>query len=333
MLEYALRMSADGEKTTSRGISGTLARELGALTGLLLICAALSIAKPASFPRADNLLNVLTQVSPVAIVAAGMTFVIISGGIDLSVGSVLSFSACVGGFLGASLGWNAGLSLLGGLLVGLCFGAFNGALVTVVGLPPFIATLGTMGIARGLAFRMTGGQTIYDVEPGFVFLGSGHVGFLPAATVALLVIYVVGHIVLSRTRIGRYTYSIGGNEQASRLSAVPVAWTKLFVYSITGMLAAVAGIVTAGRVNAVAPQAGDGFELDVIAAVVIGGASLSGGQGRMVGSIIGALIMGVVRNGLNLMLIDANWQRVVIGSIILMAAAVDLLQKRRAARG
>jgi len=314
---------------TANGLGTTLARELGALTALLLICGALSIVKPASFPRPDNLLNVLNQVSPVAIAAAGMTFVIISGGIDLSVGSVLSFSACVGGFLTASTGQNGWVALLGALLVGLGFGALNGLLITRIGLPPFIATLGTMGIARGLAFRITGGATIYDVRPEFLYLGSQKLGFIPAAALAMLLAYLGLHFVLTRGGIGRYTYAIGGSENASRLSGVPVALTKLFAYSLTGLLSGVAGIVTAGRVNAVAPQAGDGFELDVIAAVVIGGTSLSGGQGRMVGSIIGALIMGVVRNGLNLMLIDANWQRVVIGSIILLAAAIDLLQKRR----
>ncbi|HEX2924125.1 MAG TPA: ABC transporter permease [Chloroflexota bacterium] len=313
-------------------LTRSLTREFGALTGLVLICIALSIAKPDSFPRADNLINVLMQVSPVAIVAAGMTFIIISGGIDLSVGSVLSFSACVGGYMAASMGLNVWVALAGALAVGLIFGGLNGLLITAVGLPPFIATLGTMGIARGLAYRMTGGATIYDVRPEFIFLGSGKVLGLPAATVALVIIYIVGHLVLSRAKVGRYTYSIGGNEDASLLSGVPVWKTKLFAYALTGLLAAVAGIITAGRVGAVAPQAGDGFELDVIAAVVIGGTSLAGGQGRLVGSIIGALIMGVVRNGLNLMLIDSNWQRVVIGSIIVIAAAIDVLQKKRGAK-
>lgn len=314
------------------GYRRNLTRELGAFTGLLLICIALSIARPDSFPHADNLLNVLMQVSPVAIVAAGMTFIIISGGIDLSVGSVLAFSACVGGYLMATLGVSGWIALVSTLLVGVAFGAVNGLLITRIGLPPFIVTLGTMGVARGLAYRMTGGATIYDVRPEFVFLGSRDIGFLPAATAVLIVVYLIGHIVLTRTRVGRYTYAVGGSEDASHLSGVPVARTKLFVYALTGFLAGLAGIITAGRVGAVAPQAGDGFELDVIAAVVIGGTSLSGGQGRLVGSIIGALIMGVVRNGLNLMLIDSNWQRVVIGSIIVLAATIDVLQKRSARR-
>lgn len=315
-------------KDKQAGLKPSLTREFGALTGLVLICIGLSILKPESFLSADNLLNVLTQVSPVAIVAAGMTFVIISGGIDLSVGSVLSFSACVGGYLAASMGLNVWIAIAGTLVVGLLFGLANGLLITRIGLPPFIATLGAMGIARGLAFRMTGGATIYDIQPAYVFLGSGSIGPIPAAIFAFALVYIVGQMVLAKTRIGRYTYAIGGSEDASRLSGVPVHRTKLFVYAITGFLAGLAGIIMAGRVNAIAPQAGDGFELDVIAAVVIGGASLSGGQGRLVGSVIGALIMGVVRNGLNLMLVDSNWQRVVIGSIIVLAATVDALQKR-----
>ena len=321
------------ERPAIVGASKVLARELGALTALLVICVALALAKPQAFPRPDNLLNVLTQVAPVAIVAAGMTLVIISGGIDLSVGSVLAFSGCTGGYLMASRGMNGWEGLLGSLLVGLGFGLVNGLLITRIGLPPFIATLGIMGIARGLAFRTTGGATIYNVRPEFLFLGSSKIGFLPTATIALIIVYLVGHYVLAKTRVGRYTYAIGGNEAASRLSGVPVAGAKLFAYGVTGLLAGLAGIMTAGRVGAATPQAGDGFELDVIAAAVIGGASLTGGQGRMLGSVIGALIMGVVRNGLNLMLIDANWQRVVIGSIILLAATIDLLQKRRSNRG
>lgn len=269
-----------------------------------------------------------------AIVAAGMTFIIISGGIDLSVGSVLAFSACVGGYLGATLGWNVWLTIVGALMVGLCFGAFNGFLITKLSLQPFIVTLGTMGIARGLGYCITDGRTIFDLKPAFFYLGAGRVfgSMIPAATLALVLVYIIGHIILTRMRVGRYTYSIGGNEDASILSGVPVVKTKLFVYALTGLLSAVAGIIMAGRVNAVAPQAGDGFELDVIAAVVIGGTSLSGGQGRLVGSLIGALIMGVVRNGLNLLAIDSNWQRVVIGSIIVIAVTIDVMLKDRGSR-
>jgi len=318
-----------GKATDNKGRWSGLTREFGALTALLLICIALSIAKPESFPHADNLLNVLTQVTPIAVVAAGMTLVIISGGIDLSVGSVLSFSACAGGYLAVTLGMNVWIAMLGSLLVGLAFGTLNGLMVTKVGLPPFIATLGTMGMARGLAFRITGGGTIYNLDKPFLYLGSERVGgVLPAAILVFIFVYITGHLLLTQTRIGRYTYAIGGSEDASRLSGVPVGRTKIFVYAATGLLSAVAGVIMAGRVSAIAPQVGDGFELDVIAAAVIGGASLSGGQGRLVGSVIGALIMGVVRNGLNLMLIDSNWQRVVIGSIIILAATIDVLQKR-----
>ncbi|MCL6628648.1 MAG: ABC transporter permease [Armatimonadetes bacterium] len=305
-------------------------RELGAFTGLVLICTALTILEPARFPEIGNLLNILAQVSQYAIIAAGMTLVIISGGIDLSVGSVLSLSTCVGAFVATLLGFGGYTAIATTLVVGLCFGLVNGLLITKIGIPPFIATLGTMGVARGLAFRMTNGGTITNIPHEFAYLGSQSVGFIPAVVPALLFVYVIAHIVLARTRVGMYIYAVGGNENAARLSGVPIGKTKLFAYTCVGTLSALAGIVNAGRVGAVPPQAGEGYELDAIAAVVIGGTSLSGGQGRIIGSLIGALIMGVVRNGLNLMNVDPNWQRVVIGSIIILAATVDVLQKRRA---
>ena len=319
---------ASGKRITFNSISG-LGREFGALTGLVLICVALSILKPDSFPQTNNIRNILTQVAPVAVIAAGMTLVIITGGIDLSVGSVLTFAACVGGYLVATLGVNTWLALFVVLAIGLLLGTFNGFMVTKIGLPPFIATLGTMGIARGLAYRITGGSTIYNIGDQFLYLGSKNIfGIIPAAVAAFVLVYIAGHILLTRTTIGRHVYAIGGSEDAAKLSGVPVDKVKIFTYAITGLLAGISGIILAGRVNAIAPQSGEGYELDVIAAVVIGGTSLSGGQGRMVGSIIGALIMGVVRNGLNLMLIDSNWQRVVIGFIIIFAVSIDALQKR-----
>lgn len=319
-----------GKATEKPGRGSGITRELGAFSGLLMICIGLSIAKPDAFPQSDNLLNVLMQISPVAIVAAGMTFVIISGGIDLSVGSVLAFSACAGGYLADSMGLNAWLAMFGGLIAGLAFGALNGVMVTKIGLPPFIATLGTMGIARGFAFLITDGGTIYDLDDAHLYLGQYSVGGLvPVAILVFAVVYLVGHLFLTRTPTGRYLYAIGGSEDAAHLSGVPVARTKILAYAVTGLLAALAGIIWTGRVRAAAPQAGDGFELDVIAAVVIGGTSLTGGQGRLVGSIIGAMIMGVVRNGLNLLAVGQNWQRVVIGSIIVLAATIDILQKRR----
>lgn len=258
-----------------------------------------------------------------------MTLVIISGGIDLSVGSVLSLSTCLGAFVATSLNFSGYAAIASTLVTGLCFGFLNGLVITKIGIPPFIATLGTMGMARGLAFRMTNGGTITNIPSEFTYLGSQSMGFVPVVVLVLLIVYLIGHIVLTRTRVGTYIYAVGGNENAAKLSGVPIDKTKLFAYACVGTLSALAGVVNAGRVGAVPPQAGEGYELDAIAAVVIGGTSLSGGQGRMIGSLIGALIMGVVRNGLNLMNVDPNWQRVVIGSIIVLAATVDVLQKRR----
>ncbi len=311
---------------------GSVTRELGALSGLVVICIALSISAPESFPKASNFINIVTQVSHVAIIAAGMTLVIISGGIDLSVGSLLAFSACVGGYLAHVMHLSPWITILGALVAGAGFGLVNGLLVTRLSLQPFIATLGVMGIARGLAMRITNGGTFYELSPQFLYLGDAKIWHFPVAILAVVVVYVVVHVVLAKMKVGRYTYAIGGNEDASRLSGVPVNQTKIFVYVLTGLLAAVAGLIVAGRDHAVVGTDGDGLELDVIAAVVIGGTSLSGGQGRLIGSLIGALIMGVVRNGLVLLNVDPNWQKAIIGAIIVVAVVIDAYQKKRSAR-
>jgi len=302
-------------------------RELGALTGLIILCVFLAIRQP-EFLQLQNLMNVLRQVSMIAITAAGMTGVILTGGIDLSVGSVLSLSAC-----GAALSikrweWASGPGILFGLGIGTLCGIANGGLVTHVPLPPFIATLGTMGIARGLTFVITGGQTVYQLPEAFRYLGTGMVGRIPFPVILMTFIFAGMHVLLTHTRLGRYIYAIGGNETAARLSGVAVNRGKMIVYMLTGLLAGLSGLIYAARLDAAAPEAGDGFELDVIAAVVIGGTSLSGGEGRVLGSLVGALIMGVVRNGLNLMVVSSNWQRVIIGAIIIIAVTIDVIQRR-----
>lgn len=302
-------------------------KELGALTGLLLLCVIMSLSSP-YFLSLTNLMNVLRQSTLIGIVAAGMTMVIITGGIDLSVGSVLSLASCLTAGMIINQGWNVWLSVAAGILIGAAFGLINGLLITVIPLPPFIATLGIMGVARGLAFVYTNGAPIYTFPKSFRYLGLGMIGPVPFPVILMALIYVIFYVLLKRTKLGRYTYAIGGNEEAAVLSGIPVGKYKIIVYSLTGALAALAGMILAARLDAATSVAGDGFELDVIAAVVIGGTSLSGGQGGVIGSLIGALIMGVVRNGLNLLLVSSHWQRVILGLIILVAVTVDVLRKR-----
>lgn len=302
-------------------------KELGALTGLILLCIVMSFASP-YFLSLTNLMNVLRQSTLIGIVAAGMTMIIITGGIDLSVGSVLSLSSCLTAGMIIWYGWNVWLSVALGIIIGAVFGLLNGLLITQIPLPPFIATLGIMGVARGLAFVYTGGAPIYTFPKSFRYLGQGMIGPVPFPVILMLIIYVLFYILLKRTKLGRYTYAIGGNEEAAILSGIQVGKFKTVVYALTGALAALAGMILAARLDAATSVAGDGFELDVIAAVVIGGTSLSGGQGGVIGSLIGALIMGVVRNGLNLLLVSSHWQRVILGVIILVAVTVDVLRKR-----
>ena len=302
-------------------------KELGALTGLILLCIVMSFASP-YFLSLTNLMNVLRQSTLIGIVAAGMTMIIITGGIDLSVGSILSLSSCLTAGMIIWYGWNVWLSVALGIIIGAVFGLLNGLLITQIPLPPFIATLGIMGVARGLAFVYTGGAPIYTFPKSFRYLGQGMIGPVPFPVILMLIIYVLFYILLKRTKLGRYTYAIGGNEEAAILSGIQVGKFKTVVYALTGALAALAGMILAARLDAATSVAGDGFELDVIAAVVIGGTSLSGGQGGVIGSLIGALIMGVVRNGLNLLLVSSHWQRVILGVIILVAVTVDVLRKR-----
>lgn len=304
-----------------------IGKELGAFTGLLILCIIMTFASP-YFLSLTNIMNIFRQSSLIGIVAAGMTLIIITGGIDLSVGSVLSLSSCITAGLMVDYGFNVWLSILVGLLTGALLGWLNGLMITKIPLPPFIATLGMMGIARGLAFVYTGGAPIYTLPKAFRYLGEGMIGPIPFPVILMLLVYILFYFLLNKTRLGRYSFAIGGNEEAAVLSGIQTDRYKAMVYLITGFLSALAGLVLAARLDAATSVAGDGFELDVIAAVVIGGTSLSGGQGGVIGSLIGALIMGVVRNGLNLLLVSSHWQRVILGLIILAAVTVDVVRKR-----
>ncbi|HSR67254.1 MAG TPA: ribose ABC transporter permease [Acidobacteriota bacterium] len=302
-------------------------RSLGTLMGLFLLCLAMWAATP-YFLTPSNLVNVLQQTAINAIISVGMTYVIITAGIDLSVGSILALAAVVMAGLLAE-GFSPWLAVPAGLLVGTLAGTVNGLLITAGRLPPFIATLGMMSAARGAALVYTGGRPISGFEEGFRHVATGETFSLPFPILLMLAVYALFHVLLSRTLFGRYVYAIGGNEEAARLSGVRVGRIKTAVYAISGLMSALAGVVLTARLNSAQPTAGIMYELDAIAATVIGGTSLMGGIGHLGGTLIGALIMGVLRNGLNLLNVSSYVQQIIIGSVIIVAVLVDAAMKRR----
>lgn len=304
-----------------------LLRRFGPLLGLLLMSAALSLLSP-YFLTFDNLINVFRQSSVNALLALGQLLVIITAGIDLSIGSVLGLTSVLAAMMAKS-GIAPEIVIIASIGVGTGLGLTNGLLLTKLRLPhPFIPTLGMMNVARGLALVISGGFPISELPGRFRFWGAGTIAFIPTPVVVVLIVYSLFHLFLSRTTIGRDIYAIGGNPQAARLSGIPVDRRLTLVYALSGALAAVGAIVLTGRMNSGFPLAGVGAELDAIAAVIIGGASFFGGVGTVWGTLIGALIMGVLRNGLNLLNVSAYWQTVVIGVVIVAAVWIDVLRQR-----
>jgi ribose transport system permease protein len=302
-------------------------RQLGAFAGLIGLCLLLWAATP-HFLTVSNLLNVLEQTAINAIVAAGMTFVIISGGIDLSVGSVLAIAGIA---LGQALeaGAPVPVAIALALAVGVSCGLVNGVLVSFGRLPPFIATLGMMSVARGGALMLAEGRPISGFSEGFRALATERVLMVPAPVLITALVYGVAHFVLAYTVFGRATYAIGGNEEAARLSGVQVRVHKTAIYGVAGLMSATAAVILTARLNSAQPTAGTMYELDAIAATVIGGTSLLGGEGSLTGALVGALIMGVLRNGLNLLNVSSFFQQVVIGAVIIVAVLIDMTLKRR----
>ena len=303
-------------------------RELNVLTALLVVVALISFSTP-YFLTTDNLMGVFRSFSLIAIMSIGMVMVIITGGIDLSVGSVMGLSSLV-----TALGFQSSLPtpvcILGGLVTGLLFGLFNGVLITVVRLPPFIATLGSLSIGRGLMYIITHGVPLTpDTPDSFAEIGQGYVGLVPVPVVIMLVMTVVFSLLMRKTRFGRHVYATGGNEQAARLSGVKTARVKLLVYMLSGLIAAIAGVISFSRFLSAEPASGFGAELDVIAAAAIGGASLSGGVGSVEGAIIGAALAGIIANGVVLMNIDTYAQQAITGAVILIAVSLDVWRNRR----
>jgi ribose transport system permease protein len=302
-------------------------RTLMAFVGLLILSIMLSVISP-YFLTKTNVLNVLRQVSVIAIMAIGMTYVIISDGIDLSVGSVLALASTITALLLLD-GKSLAISILAGLAVGITCGFVSGVMiVSKVKMPPFISTLAMMSVARGLTLVITGGMPIYGMPQVFSSIGAGYLWGIPIPVVIMLAVYVVGVYFLNCTRTGLHFFAIGSNENAAHLSGINVAKVRLTAYIISGALSALGGIILSSRISSVEPVAGEGYELDCIAAAVIGGTSMSGGAGSLVGTLIGALVMGVLRNGLNLLDVSTYWQKVVIGVVIAVTVAIGTLRKK-----
>ncbi|WP_335871125.1 ribose ABC transporter permease [Bacillus sp. 2205SS5-2] len=298
-------------------------QKLGPVLGLIVITIILSIMSP-NFFTVDNLFNVLRQVSVNALIAFGMTFIILTGGIDLSVGSILALASATTAGLLAS-GMDPVLAVLIGLLAGAVMGLVNGLIITKGKVAPFIATLATMTIFRGLTLVYTDGRPITGLSDSvsFQMLGKGYFLGIPFPVVTMLVAYFILFFILRKTTFGRGVYAIGGNEEASLLSGLKADRLKIGVYAITGFLSALAGIILTSRLNSAQPTAGVSYELDAIAAVVLGGTSLSGGRGWIFGTLIGALIIGFLNNGLNLLNVSSFYQQVVKGGVILLAVLID----------
>jgi ribose transport system permease protein len=301
-------------------------RDAGTLLGLILIIVVFSALSPV-FLTAPNWINILQQSSINAAIALGMTLVIISGGIDLSVGPTAALSAVIGASLMVS-GVPVPLAIMASLGVGMLCGLFNGVLVAYAGLQPFIVTLGGLSLYRALALIYTGGNPVFGIPPEFRALTNGTVFGVPNPVVAVAIIALILWVVLNKTPLGEYILAVGGNEEAARIAGVPVAKTKVATFVISGTLASNAALILVGRLGAAEPTIGNLWELDAIAAAAIGGASLMGGKGSIVGTIIGAIILGALRNGLTLMNVQAFYQLLATGVIIIVAMLID-----RATRG
>ncbi|UBH15824.1 ABC transporter permease [Macrococcus armenti] len=297
--------------------------KLGPLLGLLILVIIITVLNN-SFIAPSNIFNLLRQVSINALIAFGMTFVILTGGIDLSVGSILALSSALTAILITS-GVDPVLALCIGALIGTVLGAINGVLITIGKIAPFIATLATMTIFRGLTLVVTNGNPITNLGDSIPFqmFGKGYFFGIPVPAVTMIIAFAGLYFILHKTIFGKHTYAIGGNEKAAFISGIKVNKVKVMIYSISGLMAAIAGGILTSRLNSAQPTAGASYELDAIAAVVLGGTSLSGGKGRIFGTLTGVLIIGVLNNGLNLLGVSSFYQQVIKGIVILIAVLID----------
>jgi putative xylitol transport system permease protein len=329
-------------QTNSRNTAGwrlraaRITQRYGIVIALLLACLALSLASN-NFLTGRNLLNVLRQTSINGVLAIGMTFVILTRGIDLSVGSVVALSGVVAasfattsssGFIPGAP-WSAALALGIGIAVGMGCGAVSGVIVSHFKVPAFVATLGMLSAARGLTLLYSGGRPVPGLSTGFRLIGTDSVLGIPVPILVLLAVFAGAWFVLSHTRFGRHVYAVGGNPHAAKVSGLPVKRIRLLVYVISGGLAGLAGMILTARTGSALPQAGGAYELDAIAAVVIGGTSLAGGVGRVTGTLVGALLIGVMNNGLDLMGVESYYQQVIKGFLIVAAVMLDQSRNRQ----
>ena len=298
--------------------------ELTTVIALIILMAVITIIN-SNFLTANNLLNLLLQVTSNALIAFGMTFVILTGGIDLSVGSILALSsALTAGLLGS--GMPVTLAILISLILGCILGMMNGLLISYGKLAPFIVTLATMTIFRGATLVYTNGNPITKGLSDtflFQFLGQGYIVGIPFPVIIMFIVFIVLYVLLHKTAFGKSVYAIGGNEKAAYISGVKLNKVKIIIYSISGIMASISGLIITSRLSSAQPTAGASYEMDAIAAVVLGGTSLSGGKGRILGTLIGALIIGVLNNGLNIIGVSAFWQQVVKGVVMLIAVLID----------
>lgn len=299
-------------------------RESGLFSLLAIIFIGLSIAKPTTFFTTQNLFNILRQVSMVSIIAVGQTFVMVSGGIDLSVGFNLGLSGVLLAFF-IQQGINPVFAVFFGILASMFVGLSNGIIITKLKLPPFIVTLGMAKIARGIMYVVTRGYPIPTRTPFIIWLGNGYVGPVPVPTIIMLSVVLLGTYLLLSTVFGNRMKAIGGNELAARLSGININRNKIYIYVLTGLLCGITGVIMVGRVNAGNPNSGLNFDLDSIAATIIGGTSLAGGEGTVIGTLLGALLLGVIANGLVLLNVSMYWQTIVAGAIIITVCGLDAL--------
>lgn len=294
---------------------------------LLIMIVGMSFARPV-FLSSDNLLNIARQISMVAIVGIGMTFVLIIGEIDLSVGHI----ACLSGIM-VSICLRAGISIpvsiLVALVIGILMGTINGLVITYLNIPSFITTMGMDNIAYGIVLVITNAYPVTGLPDGFKFLGRGYVGFIPVPAILMAICYVIALIMLKYTKFGRNMFAIGGNREAAKLSGIAVEKNKVMIFAISGFTAAFSGVILASRLFSGQPSSGGSFTMDAIASCVIGGTSTTGGKGRIWGTLIGALIMGIIDNGMTLLGISTNWQYIVKGAIIIVAVGLDQIRNRK----
>lgn len=317
------------EPVTEKKTIKTYLAKLAPLLALILLSVILTLLSD-KFLTVNNIMNIARQSSINALLAIGMLLPILTAGIDLSVGSILAVSIMIMGIVSVNMSLSPVLGILACLVVGAGFGLLNGVLLTKLRLPhPFISTLGTQFIGRGVALLLTAAAPIAGFPLMIQYVGSEFIGPIPVSFILVIIVYVFMHIFLTRTQTGRYIYAIGGNPEAARLSGIKVDRVLIIVYTISGLMAGLAGLVMVGRVNSAFPLAGVTYELDAIAAVIIGGASFLGGVGTVAGTLIGAMIIAVLRNGLNLLNVSADSQMALIGIVIIAAVYVDVLRQRK----